>query len=111
MAISKTFYQTIELSVVPFDMVRSRILGRSVSCDGGPQNGDERQWRASTRADETPRDTEGGTIRFTESAIDHQLNGQDFRLIRYEPCQSSVALDPYGLLSVLFARFLGASGG
>jgi len=38
-----------------------------------------------------PRDTEGGTIRFTESIIDHQLNGQDFRLIRHEPYQSSVA--------------------
>jgi hypothetical protein len=71
MAISKTFYQTIELSVVPFDMVRSRTLGRSVSCDGRPQNGDERQWTGSTREDDIPGDTEGGTIRFTESIIDH----------------------------------------
>jgi hypothetical protein len=63
MAISKSFYQTIELSVVPFGRVQSRTLGRSVSCDGGPQNGHERQWRASTAQTTIPGDREGGTIR------------------------------------------------
>gem|GEM_PF-3855756 len=57
-----------------------------------------------------PGDRRRETIRFTGSAMDRQLNGQNFRLIRHEPCQSSV-LDPHGLLSVLFGRFLGAFGG
>ena len=88
MVISKTFYQTIELSVVPFDMVRSRTLGRSVSRDGGPQNGDERQWRASTAQTKIPGDTEGGTIRLTESAIDHNSMAKIFSFNRHNPCRS-----------------------
>jgi hypothetical protein len=49
---------------------------------------------------------------FTESAMDHQLNGQSFS---FNPSRTPsilcAKLDPCGLLSVVFARFPGASGG
>src|SRR5215471_16655787 len=92
-------------------MVGSRTFGRSVSRDGGPQNGSGRRggW-VNTRADDDSRGTgeEDDPFLGICSSIT-KPKGQDFRLIR-RGSVNPLYLDPNGLLSVLFARFLNASG-
>src|SRR5262249_17430131 len=91
-------------------MVGSRTFGRSVCRDGGPQNGSGRRggW-ANTRADDDSRGTGEKDDPFLGTAIDHQTQWPRFS---FDPSGSvnPLYLDPNGLLSGLFARFLGASG-
>src|SRR5215468_3868253 len=92
-------------------MVGSRTFGRSVSRDGGSQNGSgHRGGWVNTRADDDSRGTGKEDDSFL--GICHRSSNpmaKIFVLIR-RGSVNPLYLDPNGLLSGLFARFLDTSG-